>query len=105
MNSKAMKQTLAWPPQLNMSDNKPHIYSEFNTVERNNAPYLNEMLSPVHVKNLGAEYIHDFKGNKYHIDVHQHTVCRNTVFACVFHKLKVIQYTDKGKGNVTHKLT
>ena len=63
-----MKQTLAWPPQLNMSDNKPHIYSEFNTVERNNAPYLNEMLSPVHVKNLGAEYIHDFKGNKYHID-------------------------------------
>ena len=68
MNNKATKQTVEWPPLLNMSENRPWVDTSFRSVEKINAPYLNEMLQPVWVKNLKKEYSHDTSGNSYRIE-------------------------------------
>lgn len=68
MNSKASKQQIQWPPLLNMSDDRPHVDDTFRNVERINAPFVNGMLQPVWIKNLGQEYIHDAEGNKYDVE-------------------------------------
>lgn len=68
MNSKASKQQIQWPPLLNLAENRPHVDDTFRNVEKINAPYVNEMLQPVWVKNLGQEYIHDAEGNKYDVE-------------------------------------
>ncbi len=67
-NSKANKQTVEWPPLLNMSENRPWVDTSFRNVEQINAPYLNEMLQPVWIKNLEKEYVHDTSGNSYRIE-------------------------------------
>lgn len=68
MNNKATKQTVEWPPLLNMSENRPWVDTSFRSVEKINAPYLNEMLQPVWIKNLEKEYVHDTSGNSYRIE-------------------------------------
>ena len=68
MNGKATKQQIQWPPLLNMCDDRPHVDETFRNVEKLNAPFVNEMLQPVWIKNLGQEYIHDVEGNKYDVE-------------------------------------
>lgn len=67
MNSKASKSQIQWPPLLNLANDKPHIDSTFKNWEKNNAPYLNDMISPTYIKENGTAGIYDNKGRKHQI--------------------------------------
>lgn len=67
MNGKANKQQIQFPPLLNLANDKPHIDSTFKNWEKNNAPYLNDMISPTYIKENGTEGIYDNKGRKHQI--------------------------------------
>ena len=68
MNSKAQKHQIQLPPLLNMSNNKTYIDAGMRNWERMNAPYLNEMISPVYIKEKGEEGVYDKEGNKHTIE-------------------------------------
>lgn len=67
MNQKAQRQTLEWPPLLNMSDNHPYVDNSFRNVEKNNAPYINNMITPVWVKDTESIGLYDKDGHRYEI--------------------------------------
>ena len=67
MNGKSSKQQIQFPPLLNMANDKPHIDSTFRNWEKNNAPYLNDMISPTYIKENGTAGIYDNKGRKHQI--------------------------------------
>lgn len=77
MNSKASRNELQWPPLLNMSDNRPAIHNNFQSAERNNAPFVNEMLTPHYKKEVKTEYKTTFDkyDNKY--DIHDGALYKN----------------------------
>ena len=67
MNSKANKSQIQFPPLLNLCNDKPHVDSTFRNWEKNNSPYLNDMISPVYIKDSGIEGIYDYYGRKHQI--------------------------------------
>ena len=50
-NQKAIRFEVEFPPLLNLQEDRPHISSDFRSVEHNNAPYINGMLSPMKIIN------------------------------------------------------
>ena len=69
MNSKATKQPIIdQPPLLNMSSNRPWVDSSFRNWEKINAPFMNEMISPVYVNDTKDKLIYDTDGHAYKID-------------------------------------
>ena len=67
MNSKASKSQIQFPPLLNLCNDRPHVDSTFRNWEKNNSPYLNDMISPVYIKDSGIEGIYDYYGRKHQI--------------------------------------
>lgn len=67
MNSKASKQQIQWPPLLNLCHDRPHVDTTFRNWEENNSPYLNDMISPVYIKDNGDAGIYDSEGRKHQI--------------------------------------
>lgn len=67
MNSKASKSQIQFPPLLNLCNDRPHVDSTFKNWEKNNSPYLNDMISPVYIKDSGTEGIYDYYGRKHQI--------------------------------------
>ena len=69
MNQKAQRSEVVFPPLLNLQDDHPRIASDFRSVEKINAPYLNGMLSPMWKQEY--EYtnkpVYDYKNNRYEI--------------------------------------
>lgn len=87
-NQKANKQALLdKQPILNLARNTATVDNQMQQWERINGPYLNDMLSPVYVKNLGHEYIHDKDGNKYTIDAGAFKKNGSTLFSVTNRKL------------------
>lgn len=68
MNGKAQRQQLTWPPLLQMMHDEPVIDSSFRNVEKINAPYLNDMLTPVWIKDTESKAVYDKDGNRYELD-------------------------------------
>lgn len=66
-NSKAQKSELKFPPLLNLADDRPHVDTSFQNVERLNAPLLNSMLSPVWIKDTGKNMTYDVNGKGYYL--------------------------------------
>lgn len=67
-NNKAQKiSILQKPPLLNLSKNTPWITSDFQTVEDNNAPYINEMLQPLWKQTIEGDSVFDKYGNRYYL--------------------------------------
>lgn len=66
-NSKASKQQIQWPPLLNLCHDRPHVDTTFRNWEENNSPYLNDMISPVYIKDNGDAGIYDAEGRKHQI--------------------------------------
>lgn len=67
MNSKASKSQIQFPPLLNLCNDRPHVDATFRNWEKNNSPYLNDMISPVYIKDSGIEGIYDYYGRKHQI--------------------------------------
>ena len=67
MNSKANKSQIQFPPLLNLCNDRPHVDATFRNWEKNNSPYLNDMISPVYIKDSGIEGIYDYYGRKHQI--------------------------------------
>ena len=67
MNNKANKSQIQFPPLLNLCNDRPHVDSTFRNWEKNNSPYLNDMISPVYLKENGYEAVYDEDGNKHQI--------------------------------------
>lgn len=67
MNSKASKSQIQFPPLLNLCNDRPHVDATFKNWEKNNSPYLNDMISPVYIKDSGIEGIYDYYGRKHQI--------------------------------------
>lgn len=68
MNQKAQKAKIQFPLQLQMMHDEPVVDETFNKVERINAPYLNDMLSPVYIQDTKSVGIYDVEGNRYVVD-------------------------------------
>ena len=68
-NQKAQRQQIEFPLLLNLQEDRPRVASDFKSVEKANAPYINGMYSPLWKKE--STYINkpvwDFKNNKYEI--------------------------------------
>lgn len=67
MNGKSTKQQIQWPPLLNLCHDRPHVDTTFRNWEENNSPYLNDMISPVYIKDNGDAGIYDSEGRKHQI--------------------------------------
>lgn len=67
MNSKASKSQIQFPPLLNLCNDRPHVDSTFRNWEKNNSPYLNDMISPVYIKDSGVSGVYDYYGRKHQI--------------------------------------
>ena len=65
MNNKASKNQIQFPPLLNTEDNEVHIDTSFQRVERINAPYMNEMLTPLYKKEYDEAFLVDKDDNHY----------------------------------------
>lgn len=64
-NRKATKSSIQLPFNLNLIDNRPQVDNTFKNAERVNAPYLNDMVSPIYVSNKDYKAVYDKKGNEY----------------------------------------
>ena len=67
MNNKASKSQIQFPPLLNLCNDRPHVDSSFRNWEKNNSPYLNDMISPVYLKENGVSGVYDYYGRKHQI--------------------------------------
>lgn len=68
MNNKAVRQTINFPPMLNLSNDKPHVDDGFRNFEKLNTPLLNDMLQPVWIRDEGKKKVYDYKGKDYWIE-------------------------------------
>ena len=66
-NQKAQKQTLPFPPLINLADNKPIIDTSLQSYDKINGPFLNNMLQPVWIQDTGSEAVYTKNGNRYEI--------------------------------------
>jgi hypothetical protein len=67
-NAKAQRTTIFGddkPPLLCLSKSTPTIDNSFNRLERNNAPFLNNYLTPLYKQTLEGKSIYDKKGRRY----------------------------------------
>ena len=69
-NQKAIRSEVEFPPLLNLQEDKPRIASDFRSVEHNNAPYINGMLTPLWKKEYEFTNIpvYDYNNDKYEVD-------------------------------------
>ena len=56
------------PPLFNLSKNTPWVSTDFRSVEKNNAPFLNEMLQPLWLETINNDSVYDREGNRYYIE-------------------------------------
>ena len=68
-NQKSIRFEVEFPPLLNLQEDRPHISADFRSVEHNNAPYINGMLSPLWKKEyeFTNRPVYDYENNKYEI--------------------------------------
>lgn len=64
-NKKAQKQSIQLPFNLNLIDNRPQVDDTFKNAEKVNAPYLNDMVSPIYTLTKDYKAVYDKKGNEY----------------------------------------
>ena len=64
-NKKAQKQSIDLPFNLNLIDNRPQVDNTFKNAEKVNAPYLNDMVSPIYVSAKDYKAVYDKHGNEY----------------------------------------
>jgi hypothetical protein len=67
-NNKAVRQTINFPPMLNLSNDRPHVDDGFRNFEKLNSPLLNDMLQPVWLRDEGKKKVYDYKGKDYWIE-------------------------------------
>ena len=67
MNQKATKQTLTLPFNFQMMVDDPVIDPTFKNAEKVNAPYINDMITPVWVQDTKSKAIYDKDGHRYEI--------------------------------------
>lgn len=68
-NQKAIRSEMEFPPLLNLQEDRPHVAADFRSVEHNNAPYINGMLTPLWKKEntFTSKPVYDYENNKYEI--------------------------------------
>ena len=68
-NAKAIRSEVEFPPLLNLQEDRPRIASDFRSVEHNNAPYINGMLTSLWKKEyeFGNRPVYDYKNSRYEI--------------------------------------
>lgn len=67
-NKKATRTQIQFPPLLNLANDRPHIDTSLKNFEKQNGPYINDMIFPFYVKSLDSEYVFDRYGKSYHIE-------------------------------------
>lgn len=71
MNQKASKQSILsaqTPPLLNMSENRPWVDGSFRNWEKQNTPFINDMMSPVYINDTGNKAVYDKDGHRYEVN-------------------------------------
>ena len=68
-NAKAIRSEVEFPPLLNLQEDRPRIASDFRSVEHNNAPYINGMLTPLWKKEyeFTNRPVYDYENNRYEV--------------------------------------
>lgn len=69
-NAKAIRSEVEFPPLLNLQEDRPRIASDFRSVEHNNAPYINGMLTTLWKKEYKFDNrpVYDYKNSRYEVD-------------------------------------
>ena len=69
MNQKAQRAEIEFPLLLNLQSDRPRVASDFRSVERLNAPYINGMIQPFWKKEyeFTNKPVYDYKNNRYEI--------------------------------------
>ena len=69
-NAKAIRSEVEFPPLLNLQRDAPRIASDFRSVEHNNAPYINGMLTPLWKKEyeFTNRPVYDYKNSRYEVN-------------------------------------
>lgn len=68
-NAKAIRSEVEFPPLLNLQEDRPRIASDFRSVEHNNAPYINGMLTSLWKKEyeFTNRPVYDYKNSRYEV--------------------------------------
>lgn len=68
-NAKSIRSEVEFPPLLNLQEDRPRIASDFRSVEHNNAPYINGMLTPLWKKEyeFTNRPVYDYKNSRYEV--------------------------------------
>lgn len=68
-NAKAIRSEVEFPPLLNLQEDRPRIASDFRSVEHNNAPYINGMLTTLWKKEYKFDNrpVYDYKNSRYEV--------------------------------------
>ena len=68
-NAKAIRSEVEFPPLLNLQNDHPRIASDFRSVEHNNAPYINGMLTTLWKKEYKFDKrpVYDYKNSRYEV--------------------------------------
>lgn len=69
-NQKAIRSEVEFPPLLNLQEDKPRIASDFRSVEHNNAPYINGMLTSLWKREyeFTNRPVYDYNNDRYEVD-------------------------------------
>ena len=68
-NAKAIRSEVEMPVLLNLQEDRPRIASDFRSVEHNNAPYINGMLTTLWKKEYKFDNrpVYDYKNSRYEV--------------------------------------
>ena len=68
-NAKSIRSEVEMPVLLNLQEDRPRIASDFRSVEHNNAPYINGMLTPLYKKEyeFTNRPVYDYKNSRYEV--------------------------------------
>ena len=50
-----------------------------------------------------SDGVSDKNSNENEVDIHNHAICRNTIFSCIFDQLQIVQHVDQRHRNVGHQ--
>ena len=69
-NQRAIRSEIEMPVLLNLQEDRPRIASDFRSVEHNNAPYINGMLTPLWKKEyeFTNRPVYDYNNDRYEVD-------------------------------------
>ena len=69
MNQKAQRAEIEFPLLLNLQSDRPRVASDFRSVEKLNAPYINGMIQPLweKVNEIESKPVYDYKNNRYEV--------------------------------------